>query len=106
MMIKPALDVVGNNSVSKLWNDAMPASPLSSLIETLIQSIESDARALRERHVLRQALHGLMRQAEVEQAARQRLDGLRLGAPDWIRQECRQQERAYQRGAGIDYPVQ
>ena len=48
----------------------MYASPLDSLIETLVESIQADAAAIRERHVLRQVLLGLVRQAQVEQAAR------------------------------------
>lgn len=47
----------------------MYSSPLNSLIETLVESIQADAAAIRERHVLRQALHALVRQAQVEQQA-------------------------------------
>lgn len=83
----------------------MPASPLSSLIETLVHAIASDAQALRERHVLRQALQGLVRQAQVEQASRQRLEALRPVAGDWIWQEDGQQACTHQRRAGVDYPV-
>ena len=67
----------------------MYSSPLNSLIETLVESIQTDAAAIRERHVLRQALLGLVRQAQVEQAATSRgtvlrgsgLDGFRHKAP-------------------------
>lgn len=45
----------------------MYSSPLNSLIETLVESIQADAAAIRERHVLRQALHALVRQAQIEQ---------------------------------------
>jgi len=83
----------------------MPANPLSSLIETLVHAIASDAQALRERHVLRQALQGLVRQAQVEQASRQRLEMLRQGTAHGIWQEECQQACAHQRGAGVDYPV-
>ncbi len=72
----------------------MTASPLDSLIETLVASIQADAAAIRERHVLRQALLGLVRQAQAEQAAQlggtalrvARLDGLWHKAPQ---QQCR-----------------
>jgi hypothetical protein len=47
----------------------MYASPLDDLIESLVAAIQADAAALRERHVLRQTLHALVRQAQVEQAA-------------------------------------
>lgn len=53
-------------------------SNLNSLIETLVASIESDAQALRERHLLRQALQGLVRQAQADQVARIRRDALFL----------------------------
>lgn len=53
-------------------------SSLNSLIETLVASIERDAGALRQRYVLRQALHGLARQAQAEQLARIRRDALML----------------------------
>lgn len=56
----------------------MYASPLDSLIETLVESIQADAAAIRERHVLRQALLGLVRQAQVEQAAQARVSALWL----------------------------
>jgi hypothetical protein len=83
----------------------MPTSSLSSLIETLVLSIESDTAALRERHVLRQALQGLARQAQVEQSVRERRAGLGLGLADRIRQEARQQSGAYHRGAAVDQPI-
>lgn len=83
----------------------MPAIPLSSLIETLVHAIASDAQALRERHVLRQALHGLVRQALVEQAGRERLEMLRQGTVHGVREEACQQACAHQRRAGVDYPV-
>jgi hypothetical protein len=47
----------------------MYASPLDDLIESLVTAIQADAAALRERHVLRQTLHALVRQAQAEQAA-------------------------------------
>ena len=55
----------------------MPAT-LNSVIETLMDSIERDAAAIRQRHVLRQALQALVRQAQAEYSARIRRDALRL----------------------------
>jgi hypothetical protein len=51
----------------------MPASSLNSLIDQLVESIERDAAALRQRYLLRLAL-----QAQAEQTARIRRDALRL----------------------------
>ena len=56
----------------------MPAIALDSLIDTLVQSIERDAAALRQRYVLRQSLQALVRQAQAEHMARIRRDALRL----------------------------
>jgi hypothetical protein len=83
----------------------MPSSSLSSLIETLVNSIQTDTAALRERHVLREALQCLVRQAQVEQLARLRLEQSRLGMADRVWQEAGQQAGAYQRSAGIDHPI-
>lgn len=73
----------------------MYASPLDSLIESLVESIQADAAAIRERHVLRQALHGLVRQAQVEQAA-QRGTTLRLSVHDGFWHKPPQQSCRYQ----------
>ncbi len=51
---------------------------LNTLIETLVASIESDAGALRQRYVLRQALQALTRQAQAEQMAQIRRHALWL----------------------------
>ena len=71
----------------------MYSSPLNSLIETLVASIHADAAAVRERHVLRQALQAMVRQAQVEQVAHARhalracgLDGVWHKTPQ---QACR-----------------
>ena len=56
----------------------MYSSPLSNLIESLVQTIEVDAAALKERYVLRQTLHAIVRQAKVEQVAHMRADVRRL----------------------------
>jgi len=74
----------------------MYASPLDSLIEALVESIQADAAAIRERHVLRQALQGLVRQAQVEQAAQQRTTSLRLSGPDGFWHKTPQQSCRYQ----------
>ena len=55
----------------------MPAT-LNSLIETLVTVIERDAAAIRQRHLLRQSLQALVRQAQAEHGARIRRDALRL----------------------------
>ena len=74
----------------------MYASPLDSLIESLVESILADAAAIRERHVLRQALHGLVRQAQVEQATQLRSSPLRLSSLDGFRHKAPQQSSRYQ----------
>jgi hypothetical protein len=76
----------------------MRASPIDSLIETLVESIQTDAAALRERHVLRQALYALVRQAQVEQAARtdSRSVGSRLPGIDGFWHKAPQQGSRYQ----------
>ncbi len=74
----------------------MYASPLNSLIESLVESIQSDAAALRERHVLRQALYGLVRQAQVEQLARSHVPALGVGRLNGLGHEAPQQARRYQ----------
>ena len=68
----------------------MPAT-LNSLIETLVTSIERDAAALRQRHVLRQALQALVRQAQAEHVARIRRDALRLAGMDGCGEQGPQQ---------------
>ncbi len=60
----------------------MYSSPLNSLIESLVESIQTDAAAIRERHVLRQALQALVRQAQVEQVAQLRGNALRVSGSD------------------------
>lgn len=60
----------------------MQANSLGSLIDTLVQSVQRDAAALRERHLLRQALQALVRQAQAEQVALIRRDALRLAGLD------------------------
>jgi len=60
----------------------MPGNSLNSLIDTLVQSIERDAAALRQRYVLRQSLQALVRQAQAEHMARIRRDALRLAGGD------------------------
>lgn len=74
----------------------MHASPLESLIESLVEAILADAAALRQRHVLRQALHALVRQAQVEQAAQLRSSALRLPGMDGLRHKAPQQACRYQ----------
>lgn len=74
----------------------MYASPLDSLIEALVESIQADAAAIRERHVLRQALHGLVRQAQVEQAVQVHGKSLRLSGPDGFWHKAPQQRCRYQ----------
>lgn len=74
----------------------MYASPLESLIESLVESIQADAAAIRERHVLRQALQALVRQAQVEQAAQLRSSALRLSSLDGFRHKAPQQSCRYQ----------
>ena len=70
----------------------MYSSPLSSLIETLVESIEADAAAIRERHVLRQALQALVRQAQVEQRhAQSRATSLGVSGPKSFWQKAPQQ---------------
>lgn len=56
----------------------MQSSSLSQLIETLVQTIEVDTAAMKERYVLRQTLHALVRQAKVEQLAAMRADVRRV----------------------------
>jgi hypothetical protein len=68
----------------------MPAT-LNGLIETLVDSIERDAAAIRQRHVLRQSLQALVRQAQVEYAARIRRDALRLAGVGGCGQQGPQQ---------------
>ncbi len=74
----------------------MYASPLNSLIESLVESIQSDAAAIRERHVLRQALYGLVRQAQAEQVARLRAPALRVACLNGLGHKPPQQSRRYQ----------
>ncbi len=75
----------------------MSASPLNSLIESLVESIQTDAAAIRERHVLRQALHALVRQAQAEQAAQLRAGSpLRLAGADGFWHKAPQQGCRYQ----------
>ncbi len=74
----------------------MLASPLNSLIESLVESIQADAAAIRERHVLRQALHALVRQAQSEQAAELRGRTLRLPGADGFWHKAPQQGCRYQ----------
>jgi hypothetical protein len=74
----------------------MPASPLNSLIESLVESIQADAAAIRERHVLRQALHALVRQAQAEQAAQLRGCTLRVARVDGFWHKTPQQGCRYQ----------
>jgi hypothetical protein len=69
----------------------MQASNLNSLIETLVQTIETDAAALRQRYLLRQAMHALARQAQAEQMARVRRDALWLAGRDGCGQQGPQQ---------------
>lgn len=69
----------------------MYASPLNSLIEALVESIQTDAAAIRERHVLRQALQGLVRQAQVEQHAQSREPALRRSGRDGFWHKAPQQ---------------
>lgn len=69
----------------------MYASPLNSLIETLVESIQTDAGAIRERHLLRQALLGLVRQAQVEQLAQLRGNALRVAGMDGLWHKAPQQ---------------
>ena len=84
--IKVAFKTAGNNAFLKLFRCdlIMYSSPLSSLIETLIQTIEIDAAALKERHVLRQTLHALMRQAKMEQLTQMRLDVRRMAGLEQV----------------------
>ena len=75
----------------------MYASPLNSLIESLVVSIEADAAAIRERHVLRQALYGLVRQAQAEAAqAAQRGVTLKVSGLDGFWHKAPQQGSRYQ----------
>ncbi len=69
----------------------MYSSPLDSLIEALVESIQADAAAIRERYVLRQALHALVRQAQVEQQAQARGTGLRVARRDGFGHKAPQQ---------------
>ncbi len=50
----------------------MQATSLNSLIESMVQSLASEADAQRQRHLLRQALLALVRQAQAEQIVRVR----------------------------------
>ncbi len=70
----------------------MYSSPLDSLIDTLVASIQADAAAIRERHVLRQALLALVRQAQVEQVAQLRGNALRVAGLDGLWHKAPQQE--------------
>lgn len=56
----------------------MQSSSLPQLIETLVETIEADTAAMKERYLLRQTLHALVRQAKVEQLAAMRADVRRL----------------------------
>jgi len=83
----------------------MQASPINSLIETLVRSLAPDAACLRERHLLRQSLLALVRQARAEQLAAMRADVLRLAGDDGVGEEGPQQACSYHGGVGIDDPV-
>jgi hypothetical protein len=74
----------------------MAASPLDELIESLVNAIAADAAATRERHVLRQALQGLVRQAQVEQAVQLRAGALRVARLEGLWHETPQQACSYQ----------
>ena len=56
----------------------MQSKSLPQLIETLVETIEADTAAMKERYLLRQTLHALVRQAKVEQVAAMRADVRRL----------------------------
>ncbi len=56
----------------------MQSSSLASLIDNLVLAIELDAAALRERYLLRQTLHALVRQAKAEQVLSMRMDVRRM----------------------------
>jgi hypothetical protein len=47
----------------------MQTISLENLIESLVVSIETGVDEIRRRHMLRQAVFGLVRQAQVEQMA-------------------------------------
>jgi hypothetical protein len=73
----------------------MPGNALNGLIDTLVQSIERDAAALRQRYVLRQSLQA----QAAEHVARIRRDALRLagGAGGRCGQQSPQQACSQQR---------
>ncbi|MES2900792.1 MAG: hypothetical protein V4723_13775 [Pseudomonadota bacterium] len=60
----------------------MQSSSLATLINDLVHSIETDAAALKQRHLLRQTLHALVRQAKAEQMAEMRSDVRRVTGLD------------------------
>lgn len=79
----------------------MPTTPFHSLIEALVTAVESDAGALRERHLLRQSLQGVVRQARMARLSRMPDCLLAGGALDGSGQEPGQQAGCDERRADI-----